>query len=176
MKQNCLFFLNEVFKYWSISHYILICLFCAESNQRYLPLYFLFSGLLFWMILLVQLIYLIMGAQFLKKPLAVFMAGATLDVSYFKKEKAISYLFYKNIFNCLFFHFTLCSLTIHILHHSSDQLRWPTTSSTSLYYGEWEMQPISSREGDSEWVWNMCWSWKYCIRTMWGKKGGFKNK
>ena len=71
------------------------------------------------------------------------------------------------------FHFTLCSLTIHILHHSSDQLRWSTTSSTSLYYGEWEMQPISSREGDSEWVWNMCWGWKYCIRTMWGKKRGF---
>jgi len=83
-------------KYIKLLHYILICLFCAESSQRYLPLYFLFSGLLFWMILLVQLIYLIMGAQFLRKPLAVFMAGATLDVSYFLKDKAISYLFYKN--------------------------------------------------------------------------------
>lgn len=55
------------------------------------------------MILLVQLIYLIMDVQFLKKRLAVFMAGATLDVSYFK-NKAVSYLFYKiNLKICFLF-------------------------------------------------------------------------
>lgn len=65
---------------------------------------------------------------------------------------------------------TFLTLLYVFLHQSSDQLWWPITSGTSLYNGKWEMQPASSREGDSEWVWNMCWGWKDWIRTMWGKK------
>jgi hypothetical protein len=113
-----------------------------------------------------------MDAQFLKRPLAVFMAGAILDVSYFLKDEAVSYLFYiQNLYSFLIsLAFALCSLTMYSLHHSSDQLWWYIASSTSLYHGEWEMQSASSRQGDSKWVWIMCWGWEDWLRTMWGKR------